>query len=75
MKTYKQLVVGDMRQNGDEVAGYGLMGTQYAYYNEIRCPNTHPNPKIIWTEWKPVNLIGELILASDMIAARFRRPE
>lgn len=75
MKTYKQLVAGDVRQKGDEVAGYGLKGTQYAHYNEIHCPNTNPNPKIIWTDWEPVNLIGELILASDVMAARFRRPQ
>jgi hypothetical protein len=63
-KQHIQLIVGDIRQPGDEVlrtaekAGYDLCGDNYSGY----------------LDWLPVRLLGHPILPTDLISSSFRRP-
>lgn len=63
--THKKLKAGDVRQEGDQVQRtepYGRLGSQGC------------NDDKDYQEWQPSRMIGELILPSDLIVARFRRP-
>lgn len=68
MKTYKQLVAGDVRQKGDQVkrrpnCGDGVDGR--GHVNELGNTYLATNP----------NMIGQLILPADLVAHEYFRPQ